>query len=121
MDSPRPTETKPIFATSHDDAHEGRSGRKDEGAAAAGGGTSSQPGSPAPLQRSGESLLLSGLRVVMFLWVGIVLAILPWQERWTQNTLLISHPMLRSFLDSYFTRVAITGLAVVNLWIAEAE
>jgi hypothetical protein len=57
----------------------------------------------------------------MFLWVGIVLAILPWQDRWTQNTLLISHPMLRNFLDSYFTRGAITGLGVVNLWIAAAE
>ena len=121
MDSPRPTETKP--ATSLDGAREGERGstHQDNGIAAAGGGPSSPPSGPARPQPSGESLLLAGLRVVMFIWVGIVLVILPWQDRWTQNALLVSHPMLRNFLVSYFTRGAVAGLGVVNLWIAVSE
>ena len=91
-----------------------------------GGAAPTQPANPAaggssPTASRHSHLALGIMRVVIFLWVGLVLAVLPWQDRWTQNTLLISHPALRDFLASYFTRGAISGLGVVDLWIAASE
>ena len=78
-----------------------------------------QPGQRPPA--GSTNLLLGIMRMTIFLWVGVVLAALPWQDRWTQNTLLLSHPAMREFLASYFTRGAISGLGIVDLWIAASE
>ena len=61
------------------------------------------------------------MRIVVFLWVGLVLTVLPWQDRWTQNTVLLSRPALHAFFASYFVRGAFSGLGLLDLWIAVTD
>ena len=47
----------------------------------------------------------------------MLLFVLPWTPVWTNNSLLAGHAQLRAFLHSYFTRGAITGIGLVDIWI----
>ena len=59
--------------------------------------------------------------VIFCLWVGFVLAVLPWQPAWTENGLLINSPNLRWFLGTGFVRGMATGLGILDLWIGISE
>jgi hypothetical protein len=62
-------------------------------------------------------------RVVILLLVsvcavfGVLLVILPWTPKWTDNYLLISYPSLRDFLENGFVRGMCTGLGALDVWI----
>jgi hypothetical protein len=62
-------------------------------------------------------------RVVILLFVsvcavfGVLLVILPWTPKWTDNYLLISYPSLRDFLENGFVRGMCTGLGALDVWI----
>jgi hypothetical protein len=85
--------------------------------------TSQDPAQPKPALRpdAGPHPLIAIMRIVLFAWVGILLAVLPWQDRWIQNTFLIDYPLVRVWLAKFFVRGAFTGLGIVNLWIAVSE
>lgn len=59
--------------------------------------------------------------VVFCLWVGFVLAVLPWQPAWTENALVNNSPSLRWFLGTGFVRGLATGLGMLDLWIGISE
>lgn len=48
---------------------------------------------------------------------GVLLLILPWTPKWTDNPLLISFPQLRAIVASGFVRGFATGLGVLDLWL----
>jgi hypothetical protein len=48
---------------------------------------------------------------------GVLLVILPWTQKWTDNYMLISHPALRGFLENGFVRGMCTGLGALDIWI----
>jgi hypothetical protein len=48
---------------------------------------------------------------------GVLLLILPWTPKWTDNSLLISFPNLRDFISSGFVRGFASGLGVLDLWL----
>ena len=62
-------------------------------------------------------------RLAMLLFVsvcavfGVLLVILPWTLKWTDNYVLISHPALRGLLENGFVRGACTGLGALDIWI----
>lgn len=79
----------------------------------------SQPNAPPPpvwMQR----LFLVTL-VIICLWVGMVLAVLPWTAVWTDNSLVLGSPHLRQVLSTGFVRGLVTGLGLIDLWIGISE
>jgi hypothetical protein len=59
--------------------------------------------------------------VIFCLWVGLVLAVLPWTPVWTENNIVIGFPRLRSLLSTGFIRGLATGLGLLDLWIGLSE
>ncbi len=52
---------------------------------------------------------------------GVLLLILPWTPRWTDNPLLLSSPELRDLVSSGFVRGLASGLGLLNLWLGFRE
>jgi hypothetical protein len=56
--------------------------------------------------------------ILLSLWLGFILIRLPWRDAWSENTFFASYPAVRLWLESYFVRGAVSGLGILNLWIA---
>jgi hypothetical protein len=84
-------------------------------------------GEPAPQatlsveQKPGRGIWLLRIRALLFVTVcatlGVLLIILPWTPKWTDNPLLLTHPDLRDFISSGFARGLASGLGVLDLWL----
>lgn len=64
------------------------------------------------------------VRIVFILFcieIGLVLLLLPWTLLWDNNYFLSLEPRWSSVLLSSYTRGAVSGLGIVNLWIAFSE
>jgi hypothetical protein len=48
---------------------------------------------------------------------GVLLLILPWTPKWTDNPLLLTSPDLRRVISSGFVRGMSSGLGVLDLWL----
>jgi hypothetical protein len=59
--------------------------------------------------------------VIFCLWIGLVLAVLPWLPPWTENTIVNDFPTLRWFLGTGFIRGLVTGLGLLDLWIGISQ
>ena len=77
---------------------------------------------PTPRARTWQSRLLSICFIIFTFEVGLFLVIVPWmEESWSLNTIQELAPALQSvWIDPYF-RGAITGLGLVNIYIACGE
>jgi hypothetical protein len=66
---------------------------------------------------------LSLVVLVLFcLYLGVLVAILPWWTRiWDQNLFINSHPALAAVLHNGAVRGLITGLGLVDIWIGLSE
>ena len=61
------------------------------------------------------------LRVVLLLiWleVGLVLILVPWSELWETNYFLYQYPGLGFFVKNPYLRGAISGLGLINVFLA---
>jgi hypothetical protein len=67
------------------------------------------------------SLWLLRIRALLFVTVcatlGVLLLILPWTARWTENPLLMVSPHLREVVLNGFTRGVSSGLGMLDLWL----
>ena len=72
-------------------------------------------------KRSSVQIWLRRTRALLFVTVcatfGVLLLILPWTPKWTDNPLLLSYPDLRSIVASGFMRGLSSGLGVLDLWL----
>jgi len=59
--------------------------------------------------------------IVFCLELGMFLLVFPWSELWDRNILLSLVPEWHRYWDSAYLRGAISGLGVVNLYIALVE
>ncbi len=59
--------------------------------------------------------------VLFCLEVGIILTVLPWTKLWTDNSLLISFPAVKEFLNYGFVRGLVSGLGLVDIWMGVVE
>ncbi len=85
--------------------------------------SATEPVEDAPKRpRTWQSRLLSICFVIFTFEVGLFLVIVPWmEESWSLNTFQEALPALQSiWIDPYF-RGAITGLGLVNIYIACSE
>ncbi len=74
---------------------------------------------PAPVWLQRLSL---GVLVVFCLYLGLIIAVLPWwKAMWDRNPLLVHHPSLHDFLMLGPVRGLISGLGVLDLWIGISE
>lgn len=61
------------------------------------------------------------IKVVFYIELGMLLAILPWTRVWTDNSLIVSYPGFRAFLQHNFVRGLVTGVGLVDIWIGVWE
>lgn len=75
--------------------------------------------------RSGAELWLHRISVLTFVFlcatVGVLLVILPWGPKWTENRLLLGYPTIQRFLANSFVRGVCSGLGVLDIWIGFSE
>ena len=59
------------------------------------------------------------LRVVVRIYIGIIVAAVPWLPAfWDNNPLFTGSPSLQNFIANGAVRGLVTGLGLLNLWIA---
>ncbi len=65
------------------------------------------------------------LLVLLFVFVcaaaGVLLVVLPWTPQWTDNTLLLRYPDLRTIVTHGFFRGLCSGLGLLDIWIGFSE
>ena len=74
---------------------------------------------------TGPRIWLLRLRALLFVTLcatfGVLLVILPWTPRWTDNPLLLDSAALRDIVSSGFVRGLASGLGLLNLWLGFRE
>ena len=79
------------------------------------------PQDPAPRKVKKLRIWLLRIRALLFVTVcatfGVLLVILPWTHQWTDNSLLLTLPALRSLIGNGFVRGLATGLGMLDLWL----
>ncbi len=74
---------------------------------------------PAPVWLQRLSL---GVLVIFCLYLGLLIAVLPWwKDMWDRNALLLRHPALHALLIKGPVRGLISGLGMLDLWIGISE
>lgn len=64
------------------------------------------------------------IRIIIILFcveVGLILLLLPWSLLWDNNFFFSLAPEWNRVWLNFYTRGAISGLGIVNLWIAATE
>jgi hypothetical protein len=58
--------------------------------------------------------------VVLLIWLeaGLVLILVPWSEIWEANYFLYQYPALGFFVKNAYVRGAISGLGIMNVFLA---
>ncbi len=59
--------------------------------------------------------------IFVCLVIGILLIAAPWTLLWSNNSLVAGSPRLREFLMNDFVRGMVSGLGLVDVWVAIAE
>jgi hypothetical protein len=76
---------------------------------------------PQPTRSSRAELWMHRISVFLFVLIsavaGVLLIILPWTPQWTDNSLLISYPVLRAVVSHGFFRGVCSGLGLLDIWI----
>jgi hypothetical protein len=80
---------------------------------------------PAPKGLSRGQIWLHRLLVLLFVFVcaaaGVLLVVLPWTPQWTDNSLLLRYPNLRTLVTNGFFRGLCSGLGLLDIWIGFSE
>ena len=61
------------------------------------------------------------LRVIVRLYVGLILVFLPWTHAWTYNRFFLYYASVAKLMESGAIRGLVSGLGLLNLWIALSE
>jgi len=68
---------------------------------------------PRWVRRAGRIVLL-----IVWLELGVALILLPWSDLWEVNYFLYKYPASGFFLNSTFLRGAVSGLGLLNVFLA---
>jgi len=75
----------------------------------------------APPKRTWVQKLGTLVFVLVCLEVGIFLLLFPWMDYWDHNSIASLTPWMRDVWDSAYLRGAVSGLGLVNIYIALSE
>jgi len=53
--------------------------------------------------------------------IGILLIVAPWTPLWADNSLLLGYPQVQQALMNDFVRGLISGIGLVDIWLAISE
>jgi hypothetical protein len=76
---------------------------------------------PPPRQRQIPRWLLVieiALFVILRLYVGALVVLLPWRSIWTTNAWINNWPPVANFIAQGWVRGIVSGLGLLNIWIA---
>ena len=80
---------------------------------------------PGPPERNNTSHWLHRtdlfLRVIVRLYIGIILVFLPWTHVWAYNRFFLYYAPVSHLMESGALRGLVSGLGLLNLWIAISE
>lgn len=80
---------------------------------------------PTPISSSPVEVWVHRSWIVMYvvfcIWIGVVIAALPWTRVWTDNSIVMSYPGLRSMLQLNFVRGLVTGIGLLDLYLGVWE
>ena len=74
-----------------------------------------------PVRRTWVQKLGTLLFVLVSFEVGAFLLLFPWMDYWDHNSIAALAPWMRDVWDSAYFRGALSGLGLVNIYIALAE
>jgi hypothetical protein len=60
-------------------------------------------------------------RVMVQLYIGLILVFLPWTRIWEFNRFFLYYAHVASVMESGAVRGLVSGLGILNLWIAISE
>ncbi len=86
-----------------------------------------QPAPPRPAQATPAPapVWLQRLSLVVFVlfcfYIGGLLTVLPWGGYWDQNGWLLAHPAVNRVLQLGWVRGIISGVGLLDIWIAVSE
>jgi hypothetical protein len=78
--------------------------------------TTPEPDTPVWLQR-----LFMIVYVVFCLQLGIWMILLPWNDAWLNNSLLVHWPALHHLWEHPFVRGAVSGIGFLDIWLGISE
>jgi hypothetical protein len=88
------------------------------GSSSGGGGGTGQKQAPQRIPRWLERSELF-LRVVLRMYIGVAVCYAPWSRLfWDQNPLFVQYPTLSIYAANGAVRGIVSGLGLLNLWIA---
>jgi hypothetical protein len=58
------------------------------------------------------------VRVIVRLYLGLIILVLPWLHMWDENRLLVILPRLAPLALNGIARGLVSGLGLLNIWIA---
>ncbi len=61
------------------------------------------------------------VRVIVRLYLGLLVAALPWLGIWAENNLWTYSPVLVALAGNGFVRGLVSGLGLLNLWLAVVD
>jgi hypothetical protein len=64
------------------------------------------------------SVLELSLFVLLRLYVGALVFLLPWRSIWTTNAWIIHLPTVANFISQGWVRGLVSGLGLLNVWVA---
>jgi hypothetical protein len=78
---------------------------------------------PEPLQRHRQVprwllVIEITLFVILRLYVGALVVLLPWRSVWTTNAFINNWPIVANFIAQGWVRGIVSGLGLLNIWIA---
>jgi hypothetical protein len=82
--------------------------------------TAVEPGPPQRLGQIPRWLLIMeiALFVILRLYVGALVVLLPWRSIWTANAWINNWPHVANFITQGWVRGLVSGLGLLNIWIA---
>src|SRR5579875_3231309 len=81
----------------------------------------SAPVSPSPASPSWLMRVEFFLRVMVRLYVGLIVLVLPWTHFWTENRLFLYFAGAAKFAMNGAVRGLVSGLGILNIWIAISD
>jgi hypothetical protein len=76
---------------------------------------------PVPPRRNWLRLVELLLRVIVRLYLGLILVILPWTHFWSENRFFLYFSFVARIAISGPVRGFVSGLGLLNIWIAVSD
>ena len=57
------------------------------------------------------------IEVIIWVELGLILAIVPWTRAWSDNGLVLNYPRIRELLSINFIRGVVTGIGLLDIWV----